>query len=67
MAVVVIGDIGRSPRMQYHAYSLRKEGFNVKLLGYNESSYCNKLLDGIPLIHINSPPSSFVRRYTLKL
>ena len=31
--VVVLGDIGRSPRMQYHALSLTKEGFNVDIIG----------------------------------
>lgn len=32
--VVVLGDVGRSPRMQYHALSLAKWGFSVTLLGY---------------------------------
>lgn len=32
--VVVLGDIGRSPRMQYHSLSLTKEGFNVELVCY---------------------------------
>uniref|UniRef100_A0A1B6FBS9 Uncharacterized protein n=1 Tax=Cuerna arida TaxID=1464854 RepID=A0A1B6FBS9_9HEMI len=35
--VVVLGDIGRSPRMQYHASSFLKQGFNVKLIGYGGS------------------------------
>ncbi|KAG8528148.1 uncharacterized protein KY384_007064 [Bacidia gigantensis] len=35
--VVVLGDIGRSPRMQYHALSLAKHGFHVDLVGYSES------------------------------
>jgi len=33
--VVVLGDVGRSPRMQYHANSLLKEGHTVSLVGYN--------------------------------
>ena len=33
--VVVLGDLGRSPRMQYHASSLLKEGHTVSLVGYN--------------------------------
>ena len=33
--VVVLGDIGRSPRMQYHAISLAKHGARVDLIGYN--------------------------------
>ena len=32
--VVVLGDIGRSPRMQYHALSLSKSGFEVYIVGY---------------------------------
>lgn len=36
--VVVIGDVGRSPRMQYHAVSLAKEGYQVDIVGYSGSS-----------------------------
>ena len=32
--VVVLGDIGRSPRMQYHAISMAKNGGPVDLIGY---------------------------------
>ncbi|KAF2495138.1 beta-1,4-mannosyltransferas-like protein [Lophium mytilinum] len=35
--VVVLGDIGRSPRMQYHAISIAKNGGQVQLVGYTES------------------------------
>ena len=31
--VVVLGDIGRSPRMQYHALSIAKHGGRVDLIG----------------------------------
>src|SRR5262245_37406660 len=33
-AVVVVGDIGRSPRMQYHARALAAAGADVDLIGY---------------------------------
>lgn len=33
-AVVVLGDIGLSPRMQYHALSLAKQGHPVDFIGY---------------------------------
>ena len=36
--VVVLGDLGRSPRMCNHALSLANEGFSVTLLGYAGSS-----------------------------
>jgi len=32
--VVVLGDIGRSPRMQFHALSLSYIGFQVCMFGY---------------------------------
>ena len=34
VCIVVVGDIGRSPRMQYHALSFAEEGFDVSLVGY---------------------------------
>ncbi|XP_019642059.1 PREDICTED: chitobiosyldiphosphodolichol beta-mannosyltransferase-like [Branchiostoma belcheri] len=37
VSVLVLGDIGRSPRMQYHAISLAKEGFDVDLVGFSGS------------------------------
>ncbi|XP_050351735.1 chitobiosyldiphosphodolichol beta-mannosyltransferase [Nymphalis io] len=35
--IVVLGDIGRSPRMQYHALSLAACGFDVNIIGYVET------------------------------
>ena len=32
--VLVLGDIGRSPRMQYHTLSIAKHGGFVDLIGY---------------------------------
>ncbi|CAJ1365953.1 unnamed protein product [Effrenium voratum] len=34
VSVIVLGDIGRSPRMQYHAVSLARHGCEVSLVGY---------------------------------
>ena len=34
VCVLVLGDIGRSPRMQYHAISLSKHGYNVSFVGF---------------------------------
>ncbi|KAF2402624.1 hypothetical protein EJ06DRAFT_536970 [Trichodelitschia bisporula] len=53
--VVVLGDIGRSPRMQYHALSLAKNLVNVELIGYQESDIHPKLLQSrfvkiVPLV-----------------
>ena len=35
VVVLVLGDIGRSPRMQYHALSIARKGGVVDLVGYN--------------------------------
>ncbi|KAJ5156857.1 hypothetical protein N7492_009660 [Penicillium capsulatum] len=35
--ILVLGDIGRSPRMQYHALSIARHGGQVALIGYLES------------------------------
>jgi beta-1,4-mannosyltransferase len=32
--ILVVGDLGRSPRMQYHAISIAKHGRHVDLIGY---------------------------------
>lgn len=65
VGVIVIGDIGRSPRMQYHTYSLSEEGFDVKVLGYNETNCNNKLLKDDQLIHIKPPPALLASNYIL--
>ena len=38
ICIVVLGDIGRSPRMQYHAISFAREEFSVQLIGYPGSA-----------------------------
>ncbi|XP_030591211.1 chitobiosyldiphosphodolichol beta-mannosyltransferase [Archocentrus centrarchus] len=37
VCVLVLGDIGRSPRMQYHALSLSKHGYHVTFVGFLET------------------------------
>lgn len=36
--ILVLGDIGRSPRMQYHAISCARNGMHVDLIGYRDSA-----------------------------
>ncbi|KAF2878131.1 beta-1,4-mannosyltransferas-like protein [Massariosphaeria phaeospora] len=65
--VVVLGDIGRSPRMQYHAISIAKHGGRVYLVGYRESELhpdivSNPLIKIIPLV-----PAPSVLRSSSKL
>ncbi|XP_066913901.1 chitobiosyldiphosphodolichol beta-mannosyltransferase-like [Clytia hemisphaerica] len=43
VCVIVLGDIGRSPRMQYHAKSLILEGYQVGFIGYSGTSSINFL------------------------
>jgi beta-1,4-mannosyltransferase len=54
LQVVVLGDIGRSPRMQYHALSIATHGGKVDLIGYVESEVhpdiqANRLINVIPI------------------
>ncbi|XP_045676704.1 chitobiosyldiphosphodolichol beta-mannosyltransferase isoform X2 [Phyllostomus hastatus] len=44
VVVVVLGDVGRSPRMQYHALALARRGFSVTLLGFCNSKPHHELL-----------------------
>lgn len=54
VCIVVLGDLGRSPRIQYHAMSFIKEGFTVDIISYPGS---------LPLEEIRKNP--FVRVYYL--
>ena len=66
--VLVLGDVGRSPRMQYHALSLAKHGFHVDLIGYLDSPVHPDIVDSpkirlTPLQHhpswLNAPTPKF--------
>ena len=39
VSILVLGDIGRSPRMQYHAISLIRKSARVQLIGFTGMSY----------------------------
>ncbi|KAK6356775.1 mannosyltransferase [Orbilia javanica] len=58
VAVLVLGDIGRSPRMQYHALSLASNGWGVDLIGYDESTPRPEILSSpnIRIIPLPPPP-----------
>lgn len=38
VAIVVLGDIGRSPRMLYHATSFAERGFRTSIVAYRGES-----------------------------
>ena len=61
--VVVLGDIGRSPRMQYHALSIAKHGAQVDLIGYCESDIHPDILANSNAIkvHALSPTPSYLQ------
>ncbi|KAI1100446.1 glycosyltransferase family 33 protein [Jackrogersella minutella] len=57
--VLVLGDIGRSPRMQYHALSIARHGGRVDLIGYHESPPHPDLLANprVKIYPLAAPPS----------
>ncbi|KAI6176750.1 Chitobiosyldiphosphodolichol beta-mannosyltransferase [Aphelenchoides bicaudatus] len=56
--VLVLGDIGHSPRTCHHAYSLASHGVNVELVGYAGSSPHPKISENefIKVVHLPSAP-----------
>ncbi|KAI2620804.1 glycosyltransferase family 33 protein [Xylaria nigripes] len=60
--ILVLGDIGRSPRMQYHALSIARHGGDVHLVGYHESPPHPDLLTSSRVtIHPLASPPRFLR------
>ncbi|KAI9708520.1 MAG: mannosyltransferase [Bogoriella megaspora] len=57
--IVVLGDIGRSPRMQYHAISVAKNGGRVDIIGYKDSDIHPEITsnDSINVVSIPTEPS----------
>lgn len=57
VTIIVLGDLGHSPRMSYHAQSFMKLGYQVNICGYLESSLPKFLYDDditiyeIPAVH----------------
>lgn len=52
--VVVLGDAGRSPRMQYHCLSLVQLNYNVDLIGYGgkNQAFASRII--ISIIHVGT-------------
>ncbi|CAI6353528.1 unnamed protein product [Macrosiphum euphorbiae] len=55
VCVVVLGDIGRSPRMQYHAQSFIRQGFDVDIVGYTDSPVLDDLKEKATIISVRKP------------
>jgi beta-1,4-mannosyltransferase len=74
VVVIVLGDLGRSPRMLYHTQSLLREGHKVTLIGYageelmnltssNDSGKGNDYNNNqLTVIRLNIPEARFLRR-----
>ncbi|KAI5821302.1 glycosyl transferases group 1-domain-containing protein [Pyronema omphalodes] len=58
VAILVLGDIGRSPRMQYHALSIARKGGLVEIIGYDETPARPELLENpsIKIRGLKAPP-----------
>jgi len=66
--ILVVGDIGRSPRMQYHGISVAKHGRKVDLIGYKETARHPELI-GKPNVALYplSPQPEWIAWGTLPL
>ena len=53
VALVVLGDIGRSPRMVYHAQSFANAGFKTYILAYKGDHVLRSSL----ILHVRAPPT----------
>lgn len=60
VTVVVLGDIGHSPRMQYHASSIAAHGGHVTLVGYVDSDIPTDIANNtsITIVPLSSPPAN---------
>ena len=65
VAVIVLGDIGRSPRMRNHAVALAKEGHYVTIIGYGGSALDDDISSN-PNISIKIMPEPFTYRFIFK-
>ncbi|XP_077762648.1 chitobiosyldiphosphodolichol beta-mannosyltransferase isoform X4 [Canis aureus] len=71
--MVVLGDVGRSPRMQYHALSFVQSGFAVTLLGFCNSRPYEELLQNsrIQIVSLTElqklPVGPYIFQYGLKV
>ena len=67
--VVVLGDIGHSPRMCYHALSLANHGVHVHLVGYRNSMPHKRIVShpNISIVPMNPPPDRISKEWPAAL
>jgi beta-1,4-mannosyltransferase len=63
LAVLVLGDLGRSPRMQYHALALAAHGAQVDLIGFAGSPLPQALQSNRRIHPHLLPPPRLTRRH----
>jgi len=63
VGVVVLGDMGRSPRMQYHVMSLISHGYEVDFIGYKGTALPDTISnsDMVKVVHMRPVPSSITK------
>jgi len=63
VGVVVLGDLGRSPRMQYHVLSLVSHGYMVDLIGYKGTPLPDSITSSglVRVVHIRPVPDNVSR------
>ncbi|XP_031561291.1 chitobiosyldiphosphodolichol beta-mannosyltransferase-like, partial [Actinia tenebrosa] len=63
VCIVVLGDVGRSPRMQNHTLCCVKAGLNVHLVGFGGSKLITELQDhrNVSLVILGDFPKSLTR------
>lgn len=55
VAILVLGDVGRSPRMMYHAQSFAENGFMTDIVGYKGADLIPSL-ERLPRVHAQYLP-----------
>jgi|SRR6266542_598567 len=66
VTLVVLGDIGRSPRMQYHALSFAQNGWTVDFVGYDGKLSSRLNVINLRNVQLNNLFSIFIRCNTFK-
>ncbi|KAJ7596827.1 mannosyltransferase [Mycena floridula] len=73
VAILVLGDVGRSPRMMYHAESFAENNFETRLIGYRGSKPIPSLVRPlVTIVYLPEMPTSmdflpFILRGPLKI
>jgi len=72
VVVVVLGDLGRSPRMQYHVLSLLTEGHSVSFVGYTGENLIPEILDQkyasqLQIVRFTAPKLKILKTYLLPI